>query len=331
MLKRLTSYLLLTAINLICISIAIQASNEAMNSINDDLEFTDKALLIDAEDNKDDNSIARNNLTEQDKFFLIDVLQIECLEIFIFLIATIIHESGHAITTKLLFDTLEPIEMHIGTRTPNYSQRLFSLGIIHFYKIFPWIRGATTPDKLVVRPNRLHYQNIDAITTLAAGGLSVAALTYAFLVAITTYCTYKSNKDLPETILKGFINGTSPFCHIVNTKALSDAQKRLLLNAALVMCFSLLFDLFYGLTPYSDLDYHAGDGLQIWRRFMGVTGTPLQIAHWASIAGVWACWLMALKKYCDARKKISPQDAKMRIPSALIALLLMYYQLVPKE
>jgi hypothetical protein len=63
---------------------------------------------------------------------------------------------------------------------------------------------------------------------------------------------------------------------------------------------------------------------------MGITDTPLKIAHGLSVLGAWGCWALLIKKYCDARKKLSPKDSKIALPAALISLLLMYNQLIPK-
>lgn len=97
-----------------------------------------------------------------------------------------------------------------------------------------------------------------------------------------------------------------------------------MINATLVISLSLIFNIFYGCTPYK-----GGDGVEIWKDYMGLTGIPLKIAHGLSVLGAWGCWILLIKKYCDARKKLLPQDSKIALPAALVSLLLMYNQLIP--
>jgi hypothetical protein len=63
---------------------------------------------------------------------------------------------------------------------------------------------------------------------------------------------------------------------------------------------------------------------------MGITGTPLKIAHVLSTLGAWSCFALLIKKYCDARKKLSPELSKVSIPAALVSLILMRKGLIPK-
>jgi len=325
MLKALKYCLVLTTF----ISAIAQTPDDMTGTIQNS-EIVEEAAIVDASSENNhvkDSTCDDLDLTKQCKELFIDTAQTELLELVIFAMTLIIHELGHAVSTKLLFDTNDPIEMHIGTRTPETMPRLFSLGNMHFYKTIPWVRGLMTHGKMHAKHKWLAQKKIDRVISFAAGGLSAAALMYYLLVAMTGYCAYKDKKEKSEITLKSFINAASPFSYIVNTKAISDKQKSFLLNAALVICLSLMFQLFYGCTVYCNV----GDGNIIWEKLIGVTGTPLKIAHVLSIVGVWACWMFILKKYCDARKKLSPQDSKMRIPAALIAFLLMYYQLIPKE
>ena len=100
----------------------------------------------------------------------------------------------------------------------------------------------------------------------------------------------------------------------------------MLLNATLVICFSLIYNIFYGVTPY-----RPGDGMKIWKKNMGVTGIPLRVASNVSTLGVWGCWALLIKKYYDARKQLSPQNSHVPALTTLVASLLIYSQLIPKE
>ncbi|MFH1253829.1 MAG: hypothetical protein V1646_00160 [bacterium] len=266
----------------------------------------------------------KGKLLELCKELFIDAAQIEGLELAIFSIDTISHELGHAIALKTLFDVHDPIKIHIGTRTPEETPQIFSLGNMYFYKTIPWKSGLTKSMAVSIKKSRTAYENIDSCIGTAAGGLSAAAFMYTLLSAITCYCAYSDNKKLSEIALKSFINGTSPFSYILNTKNLSIKQKRFLINATLVICLSLIFDLFYGCTPYC-----GGDGVVVWKKHMGVTGIPLKIVHVLSTLGAWGCFALLIKKYCDARKKLSPELSKISIPATLVSLILMRKGLIP--
>lgn len=302
---------------------ADRSSYAVLNSI-EDAGFGDEYLL----NNDDNNSSSDDHLIEECKEpfikkceeLFIDVAQIEVLELIIFSISTITHELGHAIATESLFEGHDPMEIHIGTTTPEDDHEWFSLGNMHFYKTMPWIKGITKCRAW----GRADSLNTNLSIMTAAGGLSAAALMYGLLSAITGYCAYCDNKGLFEMTLKSFINGVSPFSYILNTKNISFKQKRLLLNATLVICLSLIYNIFYGCTPY-----RAGDGVTIWKKYMGVTGTPLKVAHGLATMGVWGCWALLIKKYYDARKKLSPQDAHMPLLASLTSLFLMRKQLIP--
>ena len=304
------------------VSAVAQTSSDAIDPIKD-LEFAKKMLNDEIHDLE---AGVNHDLAEKCKELFVDVAQIELLEFFIFPIAIIAHELGHATAAKTLFDVRNPIQIHIGTRTPESTPRLFSLGNMHFYKRIPWRRGLTDyGDNVYIKQNHIAYRYIYSGIRTAAGGMSAASLMYFLLSAITGYCAYCDNKKLSEITLKSFINGAGPFTYIVNTKNLSYKQKRFLINATFVISLTLISHLFYGCTPY-----RGGDGVRIWKEYMGVTGTSLKIVHVLSILGAWGCWALLIKKYCDARKKLSPELSKISVPVALASLFLMYNQLIPE-
>ncbi len=117
------------------------------------------------------------------------------------------------------------------------------------------------------------------------------------------YCAYCDNKNLHEVVTKSFINACSPFSYILETQNISFIQKRLLINAVLVIGLSFIFNIFYGLTPYLGV----GDGISLWKDHMGVTGTPLVIVQILSRMGVVGCWAWLIKKYYDARCTLAEQ------------------------
>ncbi len=318
MLKTLKYCLLLITF----VSIGAQTPDDVTSSIKD-AEFVDETSCADTNLVQNHTSNNNNEFKELCKEFLIDFAQIETLELAIFSMGTITHELGHAASAKSLFYLHKPIQIRIGTRTPETTPKLFSLGKnMHFYKTIPWTRGLTDfGDYVDVKQSKVA---IYPATVTVAGGLSAAAFMYFLLSAITGYCAYCDNKKLSEITLKSFLNGASPFSYILNTKNLSIKQKRFLINTTLVICLSLIFDLFYGCTPY-----RGGDGVEIWKEYMGVADTPLKIAHVLSTLGAWSCWIFLIKKYCDARKKLSPELSKVSIPAALVSLLLTDDQLIP--
>lgn len=260
------------------------------------------------------------------KDILIDVAEIEALELVVFSMTTIAHELGHAITAQSLFEPRKPIQMHIGTRTPESTPKFFSLKNMHFYKTIPWIRGVTELNRLF-KEDRPLYNKIGLGIVFSTGGLSGATLMYFLLSAITGYCDYRDNKGLSEITLKSLINGFSPFSYILKTRNLSYKEKRFLLNATFVICLSFIYQIFYGCTPYCDI----GDGITIWKEFMGVTGTPLKIAQVLSNLGILGSWIFIMKKYYDSRKQLSVKDSQAAIVSAISAMFLMDIQLIPSE
>jgi len=321
MLKTLKYYSLLIAF----VSVVAQQPTVSTSSI-EDTEFVDEASCMNDSANHSTDSNSSYDLANLCKEFLIDAAQIEGLEVIIFSIATIAHELGHATAAKTLFDLRSPIQIHIGTNTPKVTPKLFSLGNMHFYKTTPWIRGRTEyGDKVYIQKSQAAYQNIYSGIRTSAGGVSAATLMYTLLSTITGYCAYCDNKGLLEITLNSFVNGASPFVYILNTKTLSCKQKRFLLNATLVICLSLIYNIFYGCTPY-----RHGDGVAIWKEYMGVAGTSLKTVHLLSTLGAWGCWALLIKKYCDARKKLSPDLSKVSIPAALVSLILMRNRLIPK-
>jgi hypothetical protein len=321
MLKTLKYWLLLV----IFASATAQQSDDSVTLIKDS-EFADETLCIDT-DNIQNQDGSNHALTEKYKDLFkelfTDIAQIETLELIVFSIATIIHELGHAAAAKSLFEVRDPIQIHIGTRTPETTPQLFSLGNMHFYKTIPWVRGLTGFRYKKHGQAALQKTCLGFFTV--AGGLSAAVFMYVLLAAIAAYCAHCDNKGLFEISLKSFINGSSPFSYILNTKALSCKQKRFLLNAVLVICLTLIYHIFYGCTPYCN----SGDGITIWKEYIGITGTPLKIVQGLSVLGVWGCWALLIKKYYDARKKLSPEAPQISLPVALISLLLMYNQLIP--
>jgi hypothetical protein len=259
--------------------------------------------------------------------FLIDVAQVELLGVFIFTIATIAHEFGHVIAGETLFDVSDP-KIHIGEKSAEKIPELFSFWNIHFHKAMPWKKGHVEWKKFRIKKGRKSHKEIDDAILSAAGGLMGATFMYLLLTIITGYCAYHDNFENKESfkiILKSFFNAFNPFSYILDTKTLSFEQKRLLLNATLIIYLSLISHVFYGFTPY-----RGGDGLSIWKKNFGITGTPLKVAHILSTLGAWGCWVFLIKKYCAARKKFSPEISQFSIPVVLFSLLLMYNQLIPK-
>lgn len=305
---------------------AIAQQPDDVTSLIKESKLVAENLCLDADGIQNQDSDVTNDLTDLCKEFFIDIAQIEGLEVIIFSTATIAHELGHATAAKTLFDLRSPIQIHIGTNTPKVTPKLFSLGNMHFYKTIPWIRGRTEyGDKVYIQKSQAAYQNIYSGIRTAAGGVSAAALMYFLLSAITGYCAYCDNKGLLEITLNSLINGAGSFTYILNTKNVSDKQKRFLINATLVIWLSLIYNIFYGCTPY-----RHGDGVAIWKEYMRITGTSLKAIHVISTLGAWGCWALLIKKYCDARKKLSPEFSKVSIPAALVSLILMRNRLIPK-
>lgn len=113
------------------VSAVAQQPDDGTSSIKDSGPVAE-ALCIDAHDIQNQHSNDDNDLAEKFKEFLIDAAQIESLEFVIFSIATIIHELGHAVSAKSLFDVHDPIQIHIGTYTAEEATpQLFSLGNMH--------------------------------------------------------------------------------------------------------------------------------------------------------------------------------------------------------
>jgi hypothetical protein len=260
--------------------------------------------------------------------FLIDVAQVEILEVFIISIATIIHEVGHAVVGNILFDVTGPAQIYIGTITPEKDPALFSLGNMHFYKEIPWKKGHVKWRKIRFKKSRAAYKKIDDAILSSAGGLSGASFMYILLTAISGYCAYRDkceNEESFKIIFKSFFNAFNPFSHILDTKKVSLEQKRFLLNATLVICLTLIFNIFYGCLPYC-----GGDGLSIWKNNLNITGASLMVVHVLSTLGAWGCWIYLIKKYCEARKKLYPEISKISIPIVLASFLLMYERLIPE-
>jgi len=133
------------------------------------------AQQVDANNTQNQDLNTNHDLTKLCKEFFIDAAQIEGLELAIFSIDTISHELGHAIALKTLFNVHDPIQIHIGTRTPEETPQIFSLGNMHFYKTIPWKSGLTKSIAVSIKKSRTAYENIDSCIGTAAGGLSAAA------------------------------------------------------------------------------------------------------------------------------------------------------------
>jgi hypothetical protein len=261
--------------------------------------------------------------------FLTDLVQVELLGVFIFTISTIVHEYGHVVAGNTLFDTLGPAQIHLGEKNRKEKiPELFSFWNIHFHKELPWKKGRAEWRKISFKKSRAAYKKIDDTILCAAGGLSSATFMYILLATITGYCMYRDNcenKGSFNIVLKSFFSAFNPFSHILDTKNVSTEQKRFLLNATFIICLILIYNIFYGCTPY-----RGGDGLAIWKDNLAVTGTPLKVVHVLSTLGAWSCWTLLIKKYCNARKKLFPEISKISIPIVLASLLLIYFRLIPE-
>lgn len=229
-----------------------------------------------------------------------DAAQLGLLKLALSTFTTIIHESGHAVTASLLFDLESTPQIHIGTFNPEQdaTNELFSIRNMHFYKSL-WTRGITD-----IPPTTQAPCPAKQIAVIAAGSVAEIATLYTLLSAITAYCAYCDHKSLGEITLKSLLNGASPFAYILETKNISQAQKRFLLNISFVACFSLIFNLFYVCTPYKP----HGDGAIIWREHMGVTGTGLTVARILSTIEVYGCWGWLIRKYYKARRTLYLQN-----------------------
>ncbi len=268
-------------------------------------------------------SSENSNVTRlQDELFL-DIVQIELLEVFIFSMTKVIHKLGHTITAEALFGTDDSTQIHIGIRNWEGIKKLFSHGNMHIYETECWHRN------FVMHKHRKDTNSIHPDLKLgivkAAGGLSSAILAYSLLVAIAAYSSYCDGRNLYEIMFKSFINGTSPFEHILSAKNLTYRSKKILLNSVFVVCLALIYNIFIACTPY-----RSNDGSEIWEKCMNVTGTPLKIANIVSTLGAWSCWIFLIKKYCQARKELSPEDSKIAPVEAIISTILSYSQLIPK-
>jgi len=218
--------------------------------------------------------------------------------------ATITHEWGHAGTAMALLDLVQAPEVHIGTSTylmGDGDNKLFSIGNTHFYKTFPWFGGHTNYGRYRYRASDTSINTRLGIIT-AAGGATAALFLTGCLGAITTYCAYQKEQGLKLVLWKGFKNIASPFQAILASEGLSYGQKRLLINACFCIGISLIFNIFYGLTPYP---LAPGDGTDLWEKYIGVTGTPLTALKIVSVAGAWGSCLWLAKKYYDAHKQLA--------------------------
>jgi len=182
----------------------------------------------------------------------------------------------------------------------NKTPLLFSLGNMYFYKAL-WNKAVTSSNINAPTQYNLSTHAKIAITYMA-GGLGSATGLYFLLSLITAYCSYCDEKNTYDVTIKNLYNGLSPFSHIVHTKNISLAQKRLLLNIALILSIWITKQLFYGFTPYRTEDY--ADGTILWKKYLGITGIPLKILAFVSNIGFLAGVVWIFKKYCDAKAKL---------------------------
>ncbi len=138
---------------------------------------------------------------------------------------------------------------------------------------------------------------------LAAGGLSAAATLYGLLSIIATYCSYNNDKSLLSATVSGLRNGVSPFASVLAANNLSYEKKRFLLNACFIACTSIIFNVFYGCTPWIG----EGDGIRLWRDIMGVSDNKLLIARGISTVGAVGSYVWLFKKFYAARATLSAQ------------------------
>ena len=220
--------------------------------------------------------------------------------------ATITHEWGHAGAAMALLDLTGSPQVHIGSNGSWFGSTdapWFSLGNTHFYKTFPWFGGHTNYGSYRYKLSDTSINAKHGVIT-AAGGATAALFLTGCLGVITTYCAYEKEQGLKPALWQGIKNIGSPFQAIITAEQLSHAQKRLLINTCFCIGISLIFNIFYGLTPYP---LAPGDGTDLWEKYIGVTGTPLTALKIMSLAGAWGSWLWLAKKYYDAHKQLATQ------------------------
>jgi hypothetical protein len=190
----------------------------------------------------------------------IDVAQLLPCAIVVYVLAAIIHEYARVGALNVFFEVSKSTEVYIGRKR---KQPFFSIGHLHFMN-FPWIMGNFSNIKLVaasqsgprkkydevndytIRQSLKNYEGLFKGIRDSAGGLSAAALLYTCITAICKYCAYVDAKAFSKITLKNLLTGFSPFQTIVQTKALSTAHKRFLLNLTFVMCTAFFFQVIYG-------------------------------------------------------------------------------------
>lgn len=233
------------------------------------------------------------------KEITIDAAQLGVCAYAIFALATIVHESGHAVAASNLYTLNHFPDIHIGSTNPQNDQdkKLFSLGRFHFYKNLIWTSGQTNYN-FMYGANRDSSLK-DALIT-AAGGASAALLLYALITSITTYCSLRDDYSF-EGLKKGLINSFSPFKTIINARNLTHPQKRFFTNAVLIIGISLFFNIFYGLTPSP---IFRGDGSYLWEDLIGLKGIPLKAFQGLSVVGMYGSWLWLVKKFYDTQKQL---------------------------
>lgn len=245
-----------------------------------------------------ENNMSIDDILHRSKQSGVDAAQLIGLSFIIYGLATITHEWGHAIAATQLFELEGTPQIHIGDVRSATADELFSVGNMHFYKSL-WMQGRTNYGDI-----RIHEPiNLRRGAVTAAGGLCAAAMLYGLLSVISTYAHFDGNKSLISTAITGLKNGVSPFDTILTAENLSFEKKRLLLNISFIICTSIIFNIFYGCTPWLG----QGDGISIWRDRMGVTGTPLTVARGISTAGAIGSFIWLFKKFYSARQTLLKQ------------------------
>ncbi|MFA6263239.1 MAG: hypothetical protein WCW33_00605 [Candidatus Babeliales bacterium] len=188
-------------------------------------------------------SKAFNTVIETCKDPSIDIAQLLPCAFVVYALAAITHEYGHVAMTNILCNVKKRTEVYVGRKSS--SPPLFSIGHLHFMQL-PLIRGDFSNDSARLRNGLKIYEGLCKGISAGFGGISAATFLYACIKAICTYCAYVDGKKFPNITLKNIFTGFGPFQTIVQTKALSNRQKRFLLNLTFVMCTALSFQMIYG-------------------------------------------------------------------------------------
>lgn len=236
----------------------------------------------------------------------IDAVELGASALIVGALATIVHEWGHVAAASTVFAMVNKPQVHIGTTNPEQDASLlwFSIGNTHFYKKFPWFTGhsqspyAFADQDPWLREKRMFHT--------AAGGMSAALFLYNALTSIMAYLSYCDDKALGEIIDTSCRRALSPFLSILQTQNLSFQQKRFLMNLTFVMCYSLIFNLIYGLLPLND----GGDGMRIWEDGLGFSDEALSILRGVTTIGYLSCVCWLVKSFYESRKALANQTIK---------------------